>query len=139
MSPDFKNGHICVDFDATLAHYDGWKGHASVGAPIPKMLERVKKWLDEGIDVRIFTARADSPKDVELIQDWCREHLGRILQVTNRKDFSTVEIWDDRAVQVQKNTGVEVVDEIAETSYNNGYDAGYADGMKDQKTKERFE
>ena len=74
-----------------------------------------------------------------MIQDWCREHLGRILQVTNRKTFSTVEIWDDRAVQVEKNTGVEVVDVIAEMSYNSGYDAGYADGAKDQKTREKFE
>ena len=31
-----------------------------VGEPIPLMLERVKKWLSEGIEVRIVTARVAS-------------------------------------------------------------------------------
>lgn len=30
------------------------------GDPIPAMLERVKQWIAEGRDVRIFTARASN-------------------------------------------------------------------------------
>lgn len=51
-------GWIGVDLDGTLAHYDGWKGPAVIGEPIPSMVERVKRWLAEGHEVRVFTARA---------------------------------------------------------------------------------
>lgn len=49
-------GYIGVDLDGTLAEYHGW-GDDSIGAPVPKMLARVKKWLAEGQEVRIVTAR----------------------------------------------------------------------------------
>jgi hypothetical protein len=60
--------------------------------------------------VRIFTARAaqDNPRvgeDTVAIQNWCREHIGSILAVTNQKDFKTAAIWDDLAVTVEPNTG----------------------------------
>lgn len=99
------SGWIGVDLDATLAQYDGWKGSAKIGPPIPKMLERVKGWLAKGQDVRIFTARADDPDAIEPIKEWCRQWIGQELQITNRKDYSCIEIWDDRAVQVIPNTG----------------------------------
>lgn len=51
------SGWIGVDLDGTLAMYDGFKGPEHIGDPVPKMLERVKKWLAEGREVRIFTAR----------------------------------------------------------------------------------
>ncbi len=114
-------GWIGVDLDGTLAMYDGWKNGA-IGAPVPAMVERVKKWLSEGKDVRIFTARACildlvSPESlqsadrefaaqqVELIQKWCEKHIGQRLPVTAVKDFMMVELWDDRCVQVRINTG----------------------------------
>ena len=53
------NGWIGVDLDGTLAYYDQWRGALHIGEPIPVMLERVKRWLDEGKDVRIFTARVN--------------------------------------------------------------------------------
>lgn len=104
-----SGGWIGVDLDGTLAHYVGWNGGA-IGAPIARMLERVKGWLDEGIDVRIFTARvAGEPNDAvaqrELIEAWCVAHLGAALPITCRKDFAMVELWDDRCVQVIPNTG----------------------------------
>lgn len=48
-------GWIGVDLDGTLAEYTGWHGPGHIGPPIPKMLDRVKNWLAEGVDVRIFT------------------------------------------------------------------------------------
>jgi hypothetical protein len=50
-------GWIGVDLDGTMAYYDGWKGADHIGEPIPAMVERVKRWLAEGREVRIFTAR----------------------------------------------------------------------------------
>lgn len=101
------SGWIGVDLDGTLAHYNGWKD-GEIGKPVPAMVERVLRWLQSGRDVRIFTARvAHDPKGEQrrLIQDWCKKHLGQILPVTNAKDYSMVELYDDRAVQVVPNTG----------------------------------
>jgi hypothetical protein len=102
---------ILVDFDRTLAHYESWEANgSSLGPPVPAMLARVKAWLSQGKDVRIFTARAaiTNPRregDIIKIQDWCEEHLGVVLPVQNWKDFSTTEIWDDLAYSVEANTG----------------------------------
>lgn len=41
----------------------------------------------------------------EIIQAWTLEHFGVKLPVTNAKDFGMVELWDDRAIQVEFNTG----------------------------------
>jgi len=103
---------IGVDLDGTLAYYDGWKGLDHIGLPIPRMLEHVKKWLKKGRNVRIFTARV-SPvegRDAHIarvaIQHWLLQYIGQELPITHEKDRWMVELWDDRAVQVVKNTGV---------------------------------
>lgn len=100
-----NKGWIGVDLDGTLAFYNGWKGIEYIGDPIPRMLERVKEWLAEGIEVRIFTARACQPEAVPYIVKWCIEHIGVALRVTNVKDYAMLELWDDRAVGVQFNQG----------------------------------
>lgn len=111
---------IGVDLDGTLAEYDCWKGVNHIGKPIPRMVNRVKRWLVEGKCVKVFTARmhshgvmADdfSGETVDAltpIQNWCKEHIGQVIEVTNVKDFGMVELWDDRAVQVIQNTGLRV-------------------------------
>jgi hypothetical protein len=105
-----RTGWIGVDLDGTLAEYFGWQGPQHIGRPVPLMAERVKRWLREGRDVRIMTARVCRPGlEAELcrqaIEAWCFEHLGRKLPVTHQKDFAMIELWDDRAVQVEPNTG----------------------------------
>ncbi len=107
------SGWIGVDLDGTLALYDGWKGADHIGEPVPAMAARVRKWLGDGRDVRIFTARVAAQlgeshveHTVRLIQDWTERHFGVRLPVTNLKDFGMIELWDDRAVQVIPNTGV---------------------------------
>lgn len=104
------HGWIGVDLDGTLAHYDGWKGPQHIGEPVPKMVERVKAWLANGADVRIFTARvADiGPEGIAArgaIKEWCAKHLGQVIPITNQKDIMMVELWDDRCVCVERNTG----------------------------------
>jgi hypothetical protein len=102
-------GWTGVDLDGTLAYYDKWRGVDHIGAPIPAMVKRVKAWLEAGKYVKIFTARAAARDGLEdamtPIYNWCHEHLGVILEVTNVKDMQMAELWDDRAVQVVPNTG----------------------------------
>lgn len=88
----------------------GWKGAEHVGAPIAVMVARVKTWLAEGKDVRVFTARANDTDCHALIQAWCLEHLGQTLAITATKDYGMVELWDDRCVQVVPNTGLTLLE-----------------------------
>lgn len=101
------SGWIGVDLDGTLAEYHS-KQFPEIGKPIPAMVERVKKWLAEGKDVRIMTARVsawDWVEQTNRIDAWCSEHIGQPLLVTASKNFQMEELWDDRAVSVEKNTG----------------------------------
>lgn len=123
------SGWIGVDLDGTLAYYDGWKGENHIGEPIPAMVERVKKWLAEGVTVKIFTARVCitggfsevsqkqanmdfSINQTKIIKEWCLKHIGQELEVTAVKDFAMFEMWDDRAVQVIANRGISITEAL---------------------------
>jgi hypothetical protein len=101
---------IGVDLDETLAYYTTWEGPDKIGEPIPKMLLRVKQWLSFGYDVRIFTARVSLPAEEQIarkaIEEWCEKHIGQVLPITCKKDLSMLELWDNRVVYVQSNTGI---------------------------------
>lgn len=111
-----NNEWIAVDLDGTLAVYNSgdWSrnGFTYIGPPIENMIVRVKKWIELGIDVRIFTARVceEHPETLrkirESIEAWCLEHIGQVLKITNVKDYNMIELWDDRSVQVIPNTGI---------------------------------
>ena len=103
------NGWIGVDFDGTLA-YHKWISIDHTGEPIPEMVEKVKGWLKAGMKVKIVTARvsgskAEAKRARKPVEAWCLEHLGVVLEVTCSKDFDMIELWDDRAVRVETNTG----------------------------------
>lgn len=121
-----NNGWIGVDLDGTLAEYHGWINETHIGKPIHAMVNRVRKWLAEGKEVRVFTARVyynpedgdtvDVPNEgtaktpdqrvvVTTIQDWCKLNIGVILPITCTKDYGMIELWDDRCVRVVSNTG----------------------------------
>ena len=107
---------IGVDLDGTLAEYDGWHGPTHIGKPIEPMLQRIKDWIAQGIEVRIVTARMagvrqgiPTEQTRELIQEWLVDVCELpALEVTNEKDFGMIQLWDDRAVQVIPNTGMPV-------------------------------
>jgi len=108
---NMNNGWIGVDLDGTLAIHDDWQGHTHVGDPVPLMLERVKNWLSQGTEVRIVTARVASTSQGReearfAIKEWCEKHIGVALEVTSEKDYGMIELWDDRAVTVEFNTGL---------------------------------
>ena len=100
---------IGVDLDGTLAEYSGWRGKEFIGEPIQLMMDRVKDWIAEGTEVKIFTARAGDPESIPYIKDWLEKHGIPGLEITNIKDHDMIQFWDDRAVSVIPNTG-----EIAE-------------------------
>lgn len=113
-----NSGWIGVDLDGTLAHYEGFQGTEHIGEPIMPMVNRVRGWLSQGKNVKIFTARMHGHgmpligggiADVKTpIEQWCIRHLGACLDVTNSKDFGMIELWDDRCIQVEANTGIPV-------------------------------
>lgn len=122
-----QNNWIGVDLDGTLSHYDEWVNWNVFGEVIEPMRERILKWLAEGIEVRIFTARVGFDADicyktgeqftraqmVKAIQDWLEANGMPRLAVTHEKDNRMIELWDDRAVQVIKNTGRTLSEEHA--------------------------
>lgn len=142
---------IGVDLDRTLAKYDKFISPNHIGEPIPEMVERVKKVLAEGkYEVKIFTARV-APKSlkseeeleviVTAISKWSLKHLGQILDITATKDVGCIEIWDDRAKQVEPNTGIfssEVYHKAGfQSGVTKGYDTGYYAGYYDGENKNK--
>lgn len=129
-----NKGWIGVDFDGTVARYDGWVDAEHCGAPLQPMVDRIKAWLKAGQEVRIFTARVypitevitaypalnfvplpyrdelpyryrDAVRAAHAIQHWCDLHIGARLPITCVKDYAMTHLYDDRAVQVERNTG----------------------------------
>lgn len=111
---------IAVDLDGTMAFYDHFRGIDHIGAPIQATIERVKRALEKGHEVWVFTARvcekqltSDREIAVARIAAFCLANVGRILPVTSDKDWGFTEFWDDRALQFRKNTGVTLETELA--------------------------
>lgn len=105
-------GFIGVDLDKTLALYERWVSPSHIGEPIKLMVDRVKEWLGQDKNVKIFTARVAPDKTLnerveaeEAIRAWCKKHIGEELEVTAYKSSHMYEFWDDRAVAVIPNTG----------------------------------
>ena len=100
-----KDSWIGIDLDGTLAYYDGWKGEEHIGEIIPEMKRRLLRYIDDGNTVKIFTARADSPKAVQAIKKWLKDNGIPDLEVTNVKDYGMKLLCDDQCIPVLKNTG----------------------------------
>lgn len=131
-------GWIGVDLDGTLAIYDE-RTFPAIGPPIEVMVARVKQWIVEGKDVRIFTARVGIRPAIEadlhfaadqeaLIQTWCLEQFGIELPVTAQKDFQMIELWDDRCVQMVTNTG-QRADEVTPEELVEQREWGHSEGQ----------
>lgn len=102
-------GWLGVDLDGTLATYSKWT--LDIGEPVPKMVQRVKRWLADGKEVRVVTARGTfgsmNERYVQIVKiyDWLKEHVGDSIEVTDKKDCLMIRIYDDRATQVEANEG----------------------------------
>lgn len=103
---------IGVDFDQTL--------HRDDGSPIQPMVDRVKKWISEGKEIRIVTARMNGFDNVDndrswstvdqenYIREWCVKNIGnemKYVRIQHQKGPGMIELWDDKVVAVEPNTG----------------------------------
>jgi len=104
--PANQQGWIGVDLDGTLAEATAWQGMDHIGPPVPLMMRRVQQWLDKGLRVKIMTARAGDPVGIAATQAWLKANGLPELEVTDKKDFGMIELWDDRAIQVVQNRGI---------------------------------
>lgn len=101
---DYKShnsGFIGVDFDGTLATTVKDFSEEATGEPIQPMVDKVKKWIKEGKDVRLFTARKPHPA----LRRWMTKNLGVILPIENVKQPTMYAFYDDRAIAVERDTG----------------------------------
>jgi hypothetical protein len=110
-TPDLPVIWTGVDLDGTLAYYDGASSIETVGQPIPVMLDLVKKMINNGIRVKIFTARAQDPDQLPIVRNWLKANGLPELEITNIKDYYMQRLYDDRCIQVERNTGRLIMDQ----------------------------
>lgn len=103
----WKMATVAVDLDGTLAKSDAGKPFDPnhIGAPVKKMMDRVRGFLDQGKDVVLFTARASEPKNIPPVRKWLDKHKLQDVEITHEKTPDIEVIYDDRAKGVHKNKG----------------------------------
>ena len=94
-----------VDLDGTLAVWNDNSTLDRIGAPVHVMVDMVRSMVDNGIRVKIFTARACDPAQIPKIRAWMSRHGLPDLEITNVKDYYMERLYDDRAIRVERNTG----------------------------------
>jgi hypothetical protein len=99
-----------VDLDGTLAYYERSSSSDVIGEPVATMMALVKKMIKHDIRVKIFTARVQDPEQLPIIRNWLKENGLPELEITNVKDYYMHRIYDDRCIQVEKNTGRLITD-----------------------------
>jgi len=100
---------IGVDLDGTIAEAMHPFVPYTIGPPILAMVEKIKEAIADGYLVKVFTARLGGNEDRDklqrLIRAYTKKHIGIALESTNEKDPGLIAIWDDKAREVEKNTG----------------------------------
>lgn len=98
--------NIYIDFDGTIAtQKDGYQ--REIGEPIMPMIDRINKWIKQGHNITIFTARAENMNISEKldIEMFCVKYFGRVLPITAIKHHECDLYIDDKAIRVERNTG----------------------------------
>lgn len=106
-----KNINIALDLDKTLFTYESkWKAQR-IGEPIPEMVENVKKWLNKGYSVTLFTARVARDDWYEILKQekMILEALEKaglpVLPITAIKFPQFTHFIDDKAFHSVPNIG----------------------------------
>lgn len=103
---------IGVDLDGTLAKDLGDDfNELTIGEPVKPMVDFVKGLVNQGLKVKIFTARVSSSSVnatavARAIRKWTKKHIGVPLESTSEKDYLCVGFFDDRAHQVIRDQGL---------------------------------
>ena len=105
---------IAIDFDGTIAKYDGYKGWSDVGEPMPEALQFLRTVAKIGYPLAIFSARARDPKGKQAIEQWVKKHkLDDIIElVTHEKLPDFILIVDDRAIRIEDGNYRDVLKQI---------------------------
>lgn len=91
---------VAVDLDGVLAQYDTKeRGLGVIGAPVPGMVELVKRLVGAGATVVVFTARAGNSMGVDSVERWLARHGFPALEVTNLKSHRFSVYLDDQTVR----------------------------------------
>lgn len=113
--------YIAFDLDGTLARHEPRESTDHVGEPIPSMVELARSYLLSGRHVRVITARVapvydDAAEQVTLVKEWLAKHVTHDMpyeiQVQAHKCGRMELLYDDRAIQVVRNTGERPAEEL---------------------------
>ena len=130
-----KGPWVGFDLDGTLAEHGKYQGPDHIGTMIQKMKAILIEWLKQGYRVKIMTARmghAESRDEARtIIQDWLEANGLPRLEVTCKKDYKMIRLYDDRAVQVIPNTGVTLEEVVKDLMTENA-------ALKDQLSEADF-
>jgi len=95
--------YVAFDLDGTLAEYHGWSDE--IGSPIKPMVDLLMQYVNRGVRVKIFTARANQSEQINIIKQWLSNNNLPDLEITCTKDYLMDHFYDDRAIRVEYNTG----------------------------------
>ena len=130
-----KGPWVGFDLDGTLAEHGKYQGPDHIGTMIQKMKDILIEWLKQGYRVKIMTARmghAELRDEARtIIQDWLEVNGLPRLEVTCKKDYKMIRLYDDRAVQVIPNTGVTLEEVVKDLMTENA-------ALKDQLSEADF-
>lgn len=113
---------LAVDLDGTLAQYHGWVSEEHIGEPVVSIVAAINARRAAGWKVAIFTARVsgdagESYRAEAAIWKWLDFYNIKVEGITCTKHKHFSEFWDDRAVQVIKNTGEFVINTKGDGSH----------------------
>jgi hypothetical protein len=92
---------VALDFDGVINSYkSGWKGATETDEPVPGAAAGIRKLIDTGRTVAIYSTRANIPEGEQTIREYLRDMIGEAadtIHITDRKPIAAVYV-DDRAI-----------------------------------------
>lgn len=96
---------IGFDFDGTLVGPPSPLYNKNYGPDHPEIVNFMRLLIEQGAEVRIFTARGCDEARKRVVKEWLRERGLPELEITDKKDFDMVASFDDLCVPVHSQNG----------------------------------
>lgn len=99
---------VGFDLDGTLSDDTDRKkriNKSEIGPPVQNIIDLAKALIENGIEVRCLTARANTPEMVPYVRKWLDEQGLFSMSITGMKDLNMALLLDDKARQVVRSTG----------------------------------